>query len=117
MLLLSAWNTAMHESIATCTVQQRSHPMINFRSDPNASVPGGNLQSSSFEDAAYIKTNSERTYKKAHSRGGDANAALEVVFGFLSYGVSVSFEQCLSMQDPHCGNRNIVGLRRRGTRM
>ena len=26
--LLSAWNTAMHESNATCAVQQRSHPMI-----------------------------------------------------------------------------------------
>ena len=30
MLLLSAWNTAMHESNATCTVQQQSHPMINL---------------------------------------------------------------------------------------
>ena len=37
-LLLSAWNTAMHESNATCTVQQRSHPMINPCPDPNASV-------------------------------------------------------------------------------
>ena len=49
MLLLSALNTAMHESNATCTVQQRSHPMINLRPDPNASVRGGNPQSSSFE--------------------------------------------------------------------
>ena len=31
ILLLSALNTAMHESNATCTVQQRSHPMINLR--------------------------------------------------------------------------------------
>ena len=46
MMLLSAWNTAMHESNATCAVQQRSHPMINIRSDPNASVRGGNPQSS-----------------------------------------------------------------------
>ena len=52
MPLLSAWNTAMHESNATCTVQQRSHPMISLRPDPNASVPGGNPQSSSFEEAA-----------------------------------------------------------------
>ena len=37
MLLLSALNTAMQKSIATCTVQQRSHPMINLRPDPNAS--------------------------------------------------------------------------------
>ena len=59
MLLLSSWNTAMHESNATCTVQQRSHPMINLRPDPNASVPGGNPQSCSFEEAAYIKTNPE----------------------------------------------------------
>ena len=78
MLLLSAWNTAMHESIATCTVQQRSHPMINLRPDPNASVPGGNPQSSSIEEAAYYKTNPERDYGKAQSRGGDANTVLEV---------------------------------------
>ena len=56
MLFLSAWNTVMHESNATCTFQQRSHPMINLRPDPNASVPGGNPQSSSFEEAACIKT-------------------------------------------------------------
>ena len=49
MLLLSARNTAMHESNATCAVQQRSHPMINLCSDPNASVPGGNPQSSSLK--------------------------------------------------------------------
>ena len=34
MLLLSALNTAMHQSNATCTVQQQSHPMINLRPDP-----------------------------------------------------------------------------------
>ena len=28
LLLLSAWNTGMHESNAACTVQQRSHRMI-----------------------------------------------------------------------------------------
>ena len=78
----SAWNTAMHESNATCAVQRRSHPMINLRSDPNASVPGGNPQSSSFEEAAYTKTNPERAYGRAQSRGGDANTVLEVVSGF-----------------------------------
>ena len=80
MLLLSAWKTAMRESNATCTVQQRSHRMINLRPDPNASVPGGNRQSSSFEEAAYIKTTPEGAYWKAQSRGGDANTVLEVVF-------------------------------------
>ena len=98
MLLLSAWNTAMHESNATCAVQQRSHPMINLRSDPNASVPDGNPQSSSFDEAAYIKANPERA-GKAQSRGGDANTALEVVSGFQLYGVSVSLEQCVLMQE------------------
>ena len=67
MLLLSAWNTAMHESNATWTIQQRSHPMINLRPDPNASVPGANPQSSSFEEAEYITTNPERAYGKAQS--------------------------------------------------
>ena len=43
MLLLSAWNAAMHESNATCAVQQRSHPKINECADPNASVPGENV--------------------------------------------------------------------------
>ena len=99
MLLLSAWNTAMHESNATCTVQQRSQPMINLRPDPNASVPGGNPQSSSFEEAACIKTNPERAYGKAQSRGGDANTVSEVVSGFLLYGVSVSLEQSVFMQE------------------
>ena len=93
MLLLSAWKSAMHESNATWTIQQRSHPMINLRPDPNASVPGGNPQSSSFEEAAYIKTNPERAYRKAQSRGGDANTVLEIVSGFLLYGVSVSLGQ------------------------
>ena len=99
ILLLSHWNTAMHESNATCTVQQRSHPMINVSPDPDASVHGGNPQSSSFEEAAYIKTNAERAYGKAQSRGGDANTVLEVVSGFLLYGVSVSLEQCVFMQE------------------
>ena len=99
VLLLSAWKTAMHESIATCAVQQRSHPMINLLADPHASVPGGNPQSSSFEEAAYIKTNPERAYGKAQSRGGDANTVLEVVSGFLLYVVSVSLEQCVFMQE------------------
>ena len=56
MLSLSALNRAMQEPNATCTVQQRSHPMSNLRPDPNASVPSGNPQSSSSEEAAYIKT-------------------------------------------------------------
>ena len=99
MLLLSAWNTVMHGSNATCAVQQGSHPMINLRSDPNASVPGGDPQSSSFEEAAYIKTNPERAYWKAQSRGCDANTVLEVVSGFLLYGVSVSLEQSVFMQE------------------
>ena len=64
----------------------------NLRSDPNESVPGRNPQYSSFEEAAYIKTNPERAYGKAQSRGGDANTVLEVVSGFLLYGVSVSLE-------------------------
>ena len=80
-------------------VQQRSHPMINLRPDPKASVPGGNPQSSSFEEAAYINTNPERAYGKAQSRGGDANTVLEVVSGFLLYGESVSLEQCVFMQE------------------
>ena len=99
MLLLSAWNTAMHESNATCAVQQRSHAMINIRSDPNASVPGGNPESSSFEKAAYIQTNPERAYRNAQSRGSDANTVLDVVSGFLLYGVSVSLEQSVFMQE------------------
>ena len=99
MLLLSALNTAMHESNATCTVQQRSHPMINLRPDPKASVPGGNPQSSSFEETAYIKTNPERAYGKAQSRGGDANTVLEVISGFLLYGESVSLEQSVFMEE------------------
>ena len=81
------------------TCQQRSHPMINLRSDPNASVPGGNPQSSSFEEAAYIETKPERAYGKAQLRGDDANMVLEVVFGFLLYGVSVSFQQCVFKQE------------------
>ena len=97
ILLLPAWNTAMHESNATCAVQQRSHPMINLRSYLNVSVPGGNLQSPSFEEAAYTRTNTERAYGKAQSRGGDANTVLEVVSGFLLYGVSASLEQCVFM--------------------
>ena len=72
--------------------------MINLRPDPNT-VPGGNPQSSSFEEAAYIKTNPERAYEKAQSRGGDANTVLEVVSGFLLYGVSVSLERCVFMQE------------------
>ena len=56
MLLLSA----MHESSAMCTVPQRAPPKIDLRTDPNPSVPGGNPQSSSFEEAAYITTNPER---------------------------------------------------------
>ena len=73
---------------------------INLRSDPNASVRGGNPQSSSFEEAAAcVKTNPERTYGKEQSRGGDAKTVLEIVFDFLSHGVSVSFEQCLFKQD------------------
>ena len=39
-------------------------------------------QSSSFEEAAYIKTNPERAYGNAQSRGGDANTVLEVGFRF-----------------------------------
>ena len=93
ILLLSAWNTAMHEYNATCTVQQRSHPMINLRPDPNASVPGGNTQSSSFEEIAYIKTNPERACGKAQSPGDDADTVSEVVSGFLLCGVSVSLVQ------------------------
>ena len=73
--------------------------MINIRSDTNVSVPGGNPQSSSFEEAAYIKTNPERAYGKAQSCGGDANTILEVVSGFLLYGVSVSLEQSVFMQE------------------
>ena len=73
--------------------------MINLRPDPNASVPGGNPQSSSFEEAAYIKTNPERAYGKAQSRGGDANRVLEVVSGFLLYGVYVSLEQSVFMSE------------------
>ena len=91
-------NTAMCESKSTCTFQQRSHPMINISSDPNAPVPGGNRHSSSFEKAAYIKTNPKKAYGKAQSRGGDANTVLEVVLGFPLYGVSVLFEQCVLMQ-------------------
>ena len=72
--------------------------MINLRPDPNASVPGGNPQSSSFEEAACIKTNPERAYGKAQSRGGDANTVLEVVSGFLLYGESASLEQSVFMQ-------------------
>ena len=70
----------------------------HLRSDLNTSVPGKNPQSSSFEEAAYIKTNPERAYGKAQSRGGDANTVLEVVSGFLLYGVSVSLQQCVFMQ-------------------
>ena len=44
-----------------------------------------------------IKTNPERAYGKAQSRGGDANTVLEVVSGFLLYGMSVSLEQCVFM--------------------
>ena len=66
---------------------------------PNASVPGGNPQSCSFEEVAYIKTNPDRAYGKAQSRGGDANTVLEVVSGVLLYGVSVSLEQCVFMQE------------------
>ena len=73
--------------------------MINLRPNPNAMVPGGNPQSSSFEEAAYIKTNPKRAYGKARWRGGDANTVLEVVSGFLLYGVSVSLEQCVFMQE------------------
>ena len=65
ILLLSAWNIAMHECNATHAVQQRYHPMIDLRSEPNASVLGGNSRSSSFEEAAYIKTNPERAYGTA----------------------------------------------------
>ena len=89
----------MHESNATSAVQQRSHPMINIRSDLNASVPGGSPQSSSIEEAAYIRSNPERAYGKAQSRGGDANTVLEVVSGFLLYGVSVSLEQSVFIQE------------------
>ena len=71
--------------------------MIDLRSDPNASVPSGNPQSSSFEEAAYTKTNPERANGKAQSRGGDANTVFEVVSDFLLYGVSVSLEQCVFM--------------------
>ena len=71
----------------------------NLRSDPNESVPGGNPQYSSFEEAAYIKANPERAYGKAQSRGGDANTILEIVSGFLLYEVSVSLEQCVFMQE------------------
>ena len=73
--------------------------MINLRSDPNASVPAGNPQSSSIEEAAYIKTNLERAHGMAQSREGDANTVLEDVSGFLLYGVSVSLEQSVFMQD------------------
>ena len=73
--------------------------MINLRPDPNASVPGGNPQSSSFEEATYIKTNPERAYGKAQSRGGDANTVSEVVSGFLWYKVSVLLEQSVFMQE------------------
>ena len=107
-LLLAAWNTAMHESTATCAVQQRSHPIINLRSDPNASVPGGNPQSSSFEEAACTKTNPERAYGKAQSRGDDANTVLEVISGFLLYGVSASLEQCVFMLE---GKRRLLEKR------
>ena len=57
--------------------------MINLRSDPNASVPGGTPQSSSFEEAAYIKTNPARVDGKAQSRGGDANTVLKALFRFF----------------------------------
>ena len=73
--------------------------MINLLPDPNASVPDGNPQSSSFEEAAYIKTNPERAYGKAQSRGGDANTVLEVVSGFLLYGVSVWLELRVFVQE------------------
>ena len=63
----------MHDSNATCTVQQRSHLMINLRPDPTASVPAGNPRFSSLEEAAYITINPERAYQKAQSRGGGAN--------------------------------------------
>ena len=72
----------MHESNSTCAVQRRSHPMIKLRSHRNASVPGGNSQSSSFEEAPYIKTNPERACGMAQSRGVDANTVLEVVSSF-----------------------------------
>ena len=63
-----------------------------------------------------MKTNPERAYGKAQSRGGDANTVLEAVFGFLLYrGVSVSFEQCVLMQDVGCRKGNSTGLKRRGT--
>ena len=97
--ILSAGNTAMHESSATCAAQQRSHPMINLRPHQNATVPGRNSQSFSFEEAAYITTNPERADGKAQSRGGDAYTILNVIFDSLFFWVSASFEQCLFMQD------------------
>ena len=51
------------------------------------------------ETIAYIKTNSERAYGKAQSRGGDANTVLEIVSRLLLYGVSVSLEQSVFMQE------------------
>ena len=71
----------------------------NLRSDPNASVPGGDPQSSSFEEAAYIKTIPERAYGKAQSHVGDASTVFEIVSVFLLFRVSVSLEQCVFMQD------------------
>ena len=70
------------------------------RTDPNASVPVRNPQSSSFEKKrAYIKANPERAYGKAQSRGGDANTFWKVIFGSLFFGVSVSFGQCVFMEE------------------
>ena len=46
-----------------------------------------------------IKTNPERAYGKAQSRGGDANTVLEVVSGVLLYGMSVSLEQSVFTQE------------------
>ena len=79
-----------------CQSAQQLRRQTSLRSE--CIGPPGNPQSSSFEEASYIKTNPERAYGKARSRGGDANTVLEVVSGFQLHGVSVSLQQCVFMQ-------------------
>ena len=68
------------------TVPAKNRPEANLLLSPNASIPRGNLHSSTQVGAAHSQTNPERAYGQAHSRGGEANTTTEIDTGLALVG-------------------------------
>ena len=69
------------------TVPAKNRPEANLLLSPNASIPRGNLHSSTQVGAAHSQTNPERAYGQAHSREGGANTTTEIDTGLALVGL------------------------------